>query len=55
MHLVKNAFNYSVLGEVAFDTLANLVNMCRCFEFTYSILEDAVNTFDLLVDQQREA
>ena len=55
MHLVKNAFNYSVLGEVAFDTLANLVNMCRCFEFTYSILEDAVNTFDLLVDQQRES
>jgi hypothetical protein len=51
MHLVKNAFNYSMLGEVAFETLADIVNKCPCYEFTYSELEDAINTFDHLAEQ----
>jgi HprK-related kinase A len=55
MHLVKNAFNYSVLGEVAFETLSDIVNKCHCYEFTYCDLEDAVNTFDHLVDQKRQS
>lgn len=51
MHLVKNAFNYSVLGEVAFETLGDIVNMCECYKYTYSNLDDAVTTFDHLADQ----
>jgi hypothetical protein len=54
MHMVKNAFNYSMLGEVAFKTLGDVVNKCHCYEFTYSDLRDAVNTFNHLADQQRE-
>jgi len=53
MHLVKNAFNYSVLGEVAFHTLADIVKKCRCYEFTYSDLEDAIKTFDRFAEQPK--
>jgi HprK-related kinase A len=55
MHLIQNAFNYSVLGEAAFETLGEIVNRCHCYEFTYHDLEDAIKTFDSLVDPQQES
>jgi HprK-related kinase A len=48
MQAADNAFNYSVLGLHGFDTLARLIDMTQCYEFTYSALDAAVETFDAL-------
>ncbi len=48
MALVANTFNYSVHGAGAFERLAQIVERCECYEFTYSRLDDAVATFDRL-------
>lgn len=48
MALVENTFNFSVHGAVAFELLARTVEHCRCFEFTYSSLDEAVQVFDRL-------
>jgi len=42
MFLTTNAFNYELLGEAAFHTVAGLINQARCFRFEYSNLDDAV-------------
>jgi len=47
--LAKNAFNYSVLGEMGFETVARILDRCDCHEFTYSRLDDAVQVFDALL------
>jgi hypothetical protein len=48
MRVAENAFNFSTLGTNGFTTLANLINASRCFEFSYSKLDDAVAVFDSL-------
>jgi HprK-related kinase A len=48
MRLADNAFNYSVLGEPGFETLARLVDGCDCYEFRYGDLKEAVARFDAL-------
>lgn len=48
--LARNAFNYHILGETAFHVVADLVQRCDCYDFTYSHLEDAIEVFDWLVD-----
>lgn len=51
MRLVDSAFNYSVHGRAAFDTLADLVDACECYAFTYGgDLDEAVGAFDDLLD-----
>ena len=45
MRLVDNAFNYNVHGRSGFDTLAQLIDRCNCYEFSYSRLEDAMAIF----------
>jgi len=50
MRLADNTFNYSVLGLTAFRTLSDLVQRCDCYDFTYSELDDAIQTFDALAD-----
>lgn len=51
MRLVDSAFNYSVHGRAAFDTLADLVDACECCAFTYGgDLDEAVGAFDDLLD-----
>jgi hypothetical protein len=45
MRVAENAFNYSALGTRGFETLARVVDRSRCFEFTYSDLDDAVDIF----------
>lgn len=37
--MLLNAFNYSVIGEPAFETLVNIANRVRFFEITYSDME----------------
>lgn len=53
MRLADNTFNYSVLGLIAFRTLSDLVRRCDCYDFTYSELDDAIQTFDALADIPR--
>lgn len=45
MELAQNAFNYSLLGEAGFSALAQLVNGCSCYRFSYGDLEEAVALF----------
>jgi len=45
MRMVENAFNYSLLGPQGFQTMANLIDACDCYEFTYSNLDEAVAVF----------
>jgi HprK-related kinase A len=48
MALVDNAFNYNVHGARGFETLADLVERCEAYEFSYSRLEDATALFNRL-------
>lgn len=43
MLLATNAFNYEVLGESAFRTVAHLVRTCRCYRLIYADLDEAVH------------
>lgn len=47
-HFATNAFNYSILGELAFDAVGRLLDRCECFDFTYSRIDDALEVFDWL-------
>ena len=50
MEVATNAFNYSVLGAEAYDMTADLVDRCDCLRFTYSKLDDAIQTFERFID-----
>ena len=49
LELGRNAFNYTLLGATGFEVLADMVDACDCYDFSYSRLEDAVAVFDRLV------
>jgi HprK-related kinase A len=51
LHIVRNAFNCSLLGARGFQTAAGLVDACDCYDFTYSDLDHAVGVFDTLLDE----
>ena len=51
LQFAENAFNYSVLGALGYETLSNLIRRCDCFDFTYSRLDDAIATFDQLAER----
>lgn len=46
--LVENTFNYGVHGVRAFELLADVVDGCACYEFSYGRLDEAVALFDRL-------
>lgn len=48
MKLADNSFNYSMLGLRGFETVAKLIDRCDCYEFKYSKLDDAIDTFNTL-------
>ena len=48
MALADNAFNYSHLGNVAFDILKQVVDRAACHSFTYSQLDEAIAVFNHL-------
>lgn len=50
MQLADSAFNYELHGARGFGLLADLVEGCGCFEFSYGSLEEAVRVFDALAE-----
>jgi HprK-related kinase A len=50
LELATNALNYSILGELGFDTLVAVVSHSRCFELVYSDLEDGVRLLTEMAD-----
>lgn len=50
MKLAGNAFNYELLGERGFQTVASLIHSCRTYLFHYGDLEKAVQAMDSLVE-----
>jgi HprK-related kinase A len=48
IQLTRNAFNYNIYGARAFDLLADMVERCGCYQFTYALLSEAVEIFDAL-------
>lgn len=45
LHTASHAFNYSLLGSLGFELNAALMDACTCYDFEYSNLDDALNTF----------
>jgi HprK-related kinase A len=48
MRIAEKSFNYSVLGKSAFKTVADLIERCDCYDFTYGDLDEAIAVFDAL-------
>ena len=48
MRVADNSFNYSLLGVQGFETLAELIDRCQCYDFTYSNLDEAIAEFSKL-------
>lgn len=48
--LARQSFNYHVLSERAFDTLEAAISTAHCFDFQYSNLTQAIDTFDSMAD-----
>ena len=42
LDLATHAFNYSIHGARGFTAVADIVDLCDCYRFTYSRLDDAV-------------
>jgi hypothetical protein len=53
LELGRNAFNYTLLGRIGFDTLADVISASDCHDFEYGQLDDAVSTFDALAAARR--
>lgn len=49
--LGENAFNYGVLGELGFEVIGRVLDLCDCYDFTYSRLEDALEVFESLAQE----
>ncbi len=49
LRVAENSFNYNVLGSAGFDVLANTIDQCRCYEYSYEFLDDGVSTMERLV------
>lgn len=54
MFLAQNAFNYSHLGADGFRAGTRLVDHARCYDFAYSRLDDAIETFDRLAARESD-
>ncbi|MBL8474968.1 MAG: HprK-related kinase A [Methyloversatilis sp.] len=50
--LADNSFNSDRLGEQAFRTLSSTAAASGCFEFEYSMLDEAIACFDALADMR---
>lgn len=49
LKVAENSFNYNVLGVAGFNALANMIDRCRCYAYSYEFLDDAVETMERLV------
>lgn len=50
MKLMGQTFNYAVHGREGFAAMSALIDSSRCFEFSYSQLDEAVAVFDRLAE-----
>jgi len=48
LKVADNAFNYSLLGTSGFHILADMIDTCDCYDFTYSELDQAIEVFAAL-------
>jgi HprK-related kinase A len=48
MQLAQNAFNYDLHGRKGFETVANIIANCGCYQFSYGNIHEAVAAFDML-------
>lgn len=48
MRVAENAFNFSLTGARGFHALANVIDHCDSFDFSYSKLDEAIALFDSL-------
>lgn len=48
MRVADNAFNFSLLGARGFEALAGVIDASRCYDFSYSVLDEAIAAFDAL-------
>jgi hypothetical protein len=48
LHTASHAFNYSLLGGLGFELNAALMDVCACYDFEYSNLDDALRVFEEL-------
>lgn len=48
MQVAGNSFNYSIMHQQGFHTLASLIDRCDCYDFVYSDLDDAIRVFSAL-------
>jgi hypothetical protein len=46
--LAEQSFNYDIQGARGFEAVAALINPARCYQFTYSDLNEARASFDAL-------
>jgi len=51
MQMADNAFNYSVHGRRGFETMARIVDRCKCYEFAYGDIEEAVAVVNAVAGQ----
>jgi HprK-related kinase A len=49
--LAEQSFNYDIQGVRGFEALTSLVSQSRCYQFTYSDLNEASASFDGLVQE----
>ena len=50
IELGNSAMNYNILGEIGFDTMADLIDRCDVADFVYSDLDEAVRYFTAIAD-----
>jgi HprK-related kinase A len=52
MMLAMNAFNYELLGESGFNTVAEIIRQSSCYRMVYSDLDEAITAIDSLADER---
>jgi HprK-related kinase A len=50
MMVAMNAFNYELLGEAGFNTVAKIIGASDCYRLKYSDLDEAISAIDALAD-----
>lgn len=55
LQVAENSFNYNVTGLAGFELLANTIDHCRCFTFSYQHLDDAISTMDQVMRDDQPA
>jgi hypothetical protein len=45
LRAADNSFNYTLMGQVAFQTVCAVVDRCECFDLVYGDLDEVVDVF----------